>query len=188
MARLRSPEKRGAILEAAVLEIAEAGLGAPTAQIAKRAGVAAGTLFTYFATKEELLNELYLELKTETYARVNACFPYKKSLELRTQHIWSSFLEWALEFPEKRKVAVQLNLSNVITPETRAKAAAGRGSVDSTLQELGKLAAMRDLPAGFPAAMMSAMQEATMDFVARQPKRREELISQAFKLFWRAMR
>ena len=39
-------------------EIAEVGLGAPTAKIARRAGVAAGTLFTYFANKEELLNEL----------------------------------------------------------------------------------------------------------------------------------
>jgi len=53
MARVRSPAKRTAILRAAVHEIAEAGLGAPTAKIARRAGVAAGTLFTYFATKEE---------------------------------------------------------------------------------------------------------------------------------------
>ena len=58
MARVRSPEKRSAILRAAVHEIAEVGLGAPTAKIAGRAGVAAGTLFTYFANKEELLNEL----------------------------------------------------------------------------------------------------------------------------------
>lgn len=35
-------------------EIAEVGLGAPTAKIAMRAGVAAGTLFTYFANQEEL--------------------------------------------------------------------------------------------------------------------------------------
>ena len=52
MARARSPEKRGAILEAAVHEIAEEGLGAPTAKIARRAGVAAGTLFTYFETRK----------------------------------------------------------------------------------------------------------------------------------------
>jgi hypothetical protein len=46
MARVRSPEKRSAILRAAVYEIAKTGLGAPTAKIAGRAGVAAGTLFT----------------------------------------------------------------------------------------------------------------------------------------------
>src|ERR1700738_5452259 len=104
MARVRSPEKRSAILRAAVYEIAEAGLGAPTAKIARRAGIAAGTLFTYFANKEELLNELYLELKGEVYARVNSNFPHKGNLERRARHIWSSFLDWAIEFPEKREV------------------------------------------------------------------------------------
>src|SRR5258708_14323324 len=113
MARLRSPEKRTAILLAAVHEIAEAGLGAPTAKIARREGVAAGTLFTYFANKEELLNELYFELKGDVYTRINANFPHKGSLECRARHIWSSVLDWAIEFPEKRKASVQLNVSDL---------------------------------------------------------------------------
>jgi AcrR family transcriptional regulator len=188
MARVKSPEKRSAILQAAVYEIAEAGLGAPTAKIAERAGIAAGTLFTYFANKEELLNELYLELKVEVYTRIDAGFPHKGSLERRTWHIWSSSLDWAVEFPEKRKVSVQLNVSDLITLETRTRIAAERGAVDATLSELGKLKVLRGLPAGFATATMSAMQEATMDFIAKQPKQRDELISRAFKVFWRALR
>jgi AcrR family transcriptional regulator len=188
MARVRSPEKRSAILQAAVQEIAEAGLGAPTAKIARRAGVAAGTLFTYFANKEELLNELYLELKGEVYVRVNADFPHKGSLERRAQHIWSSYLDWAIEFPEKRKVSVQLNVSDVITPKTRARITAERDTIDTTLNELGTRGALRGLPAGFAAATMSAMQEATMEFIAKQPKQRKELIERAFQVFWRAVR
>jgi AcrR family transcriptional regulator len=54
MARIKSPEKRNAILQAAVREIAELGLSASTAKIARRAGLATGTLFTYFANKEKL--------------------------------------------------------------------------------------------------------------------------------------
>jgi AcrR family transcriptional regulator len=187
MARVRSPAKRIAILRAAVHEIAEAGLGAPTAKIARRAGVAAGTLFTYFATKEELLNELYLELKGEVYTRINADFPHKGNLKRRARHIWSSALNWAIEFPEKRKASMQLNVSDMITPETRARTATQRGTVDGTLSELGNRGALRGLPAGFAAATMAAMQEATMEFIAKQPKRREELIEQGFKLFWRAL-
>jgi AcrR family transcriptional regulator len=61
-----------------VQEIAEAGLGAPTAKIARRAGLATGTLFTYFANKEKLLNELYLELKIEVYRRVDTNFRLKR--------------------------------------------------------------------------------------------------------------
>jgi AcrR family transcriptional regulator len=117
MARIKSPEKRSAILQAAVREIAEVGLGAPTAKIARRAGLATGTLFTYFANKEKLLNELYLELKIEVYRRVNTNFPGKANLERRARHVWSSSLDWAIVFPEKRKVSVLLNVSDLITLE-----------------------------------------------------------------------
>jgi AcrR family transcriptional regulator len=188
MARVRSPEKRSAILQAAVHEIAEAGLGAPTAKIARRAGVAAGTLFTYFANKEELLNELYLDLKGEVYTRLNANFPHKASLERRARHIWSSSLDWAMEFPEKRKVSAQLNLSDVITPETRIRTAAQRDTIDRTLSELGTRGVLRGLPAGFAAATMAAMQEATTEFIAKQPKQREQLIERGFQVFWRTLR
>jgi AcrR family transcriptional regulator len=188
MARVRSPEKRTAILQAAVHEIAKAGLGAPTAKIARRAGVAAGTLFLYFANKEQLLNELYLELKGEAYKRINANFPHQGTLERRARHLWSSYLDWALQFPEKRKVSMQLNVSDVITPETRAKTAADRGAVDQTLSELGARGAMRGLPAGFAGSSMAALQEATMEFIAKQPKQRKELMEKAFHVWWRAWR
>ena len=188
MARVRSPEKRNAILQAAVHEIAEVGLGAATAKIARRAGVASGTLFTYFANKEELLNELYLDLKSEVYTRLNADFPHKASLERRARHLWSRSLDWAIEFPEKRKVSARLNLSDVITPETRMRTAAQRGTIDRTFGELGTRGSLRGLPAGFAAATMAAMQEATSEFIAKQPKQRKQLIEQGFQVFWRAMR
>lgn len=188
MARLRSPEKRRAILEAAVIEIAEAGLGAPTAKIAKRAGLAEGTLFTYFATKEELLNELYVELKLEVFERLNADFPLRASIRERAWHVWSSSLEWAIEFPQKRKVSVQLNLSDVVKAETRERTAEKRGQIDALFRELAERETLRDLPAGFAAATMAAMQEATMDFIARGPRQRKVLIERGFALFWRAVR
>lgn len=188
MARVRSPEKRTAILLAAVHEIAEVGLVASTANIARRADVAAGTLFTYFASKEELLNELYLELKTEVYARVNADFPYKGSLEARAHHIWASYLDWAIESPKKRKVSVQLNVSDVISAETRRKTAGERELVESTLGELAARRALRGLPVGFAASTMAAMQDATLEFIAKHPRQRKELIERAFQVFWRAVR
>ena len=63
--RPRSDEKRSAILQAATRVIVMQGLSAPTAGIAKEAGVANGSLFTYFETKTDLFNHPYLELKAE---------------------------------------------------------------------------------------------------------------------------
>ncbi len=186
MARRRDPEKRRAILDAAVEEIAEAGLSAATAKIAKRAGLAEGTLFTYFATKDELLNELYVELKSEVYARVNAGFPRKASLEQRAWHVWSASIGWATESPGRRKVSVQLSLSDAVTAETRERVAEERGAVDSMFAELETRDALRGIPKGFGAATMAAMQDATLDFVGRYPKQRKALVERGFALFWRA--
>jgi len=80
-----------------------------------------------------------------------------------------------------------LNVSDRITPETRMRTAAQRGTIDGTLSELGTRGALRG-PAGFAAATMAAMQEATMEFMAKQPKQREELIERAFQVLWRAVR
>lgn len=65
MARPKSEDKKQALLEAATQAIAQSGIAASTAVIARNAGVAEGTLFRYFATKDELINTLYLHLKQD---------------------------------------------------------------------------------------------------------------------------
>ncbi|WP_224392465.1 TetR/AcrR family transcriptional regulator [Pseudonocardia sp. ICBG1293] len=61
MTTSRRPERtdatrnRSSLLAAAEVEFAEHGLGASMADIARRAGVAKGTVFRHFATKEELI-------------------------------------------------------------------------------------------------------------------------------------
>jgi AcrR family transcriptional regulator len=185
MARARSPEKRQAILQAAVREIAEAGLGASTARIAKGAGLAEGTMFTYFPSKEDLLNELYIELKAEVYRRINVGFPRESGLRECVRHIWTEYLQWAMEKPDERKVSVLLNLSTVVSVATRDRISAERGAVAETMGGLDERGAFKDLPAGFASSAMTAMQEAVMDMAAKKPRQRAVLIEQAFDAFWR---
>ncbi len=188
MARARSPEKREALLRAAVREIAGAGLGASTAKIAKGAGLAEGTMFRYFASKDDLFNELYVELKTEAYQRIQAGFPDGAALRARAQHIWTEYLRWAMEKPEERKVSVLLNLSAVVTAATRERVNGERGVVADTMEELGERGAFKDLPAGFASSAMLAMQEAVMEMAAKKPRQRAALVAQAFDAFWRMVK
>ena len=58
-----SADKREAILAAALRLIARLGLHAtPMSAVAREAGVAAGTLYLYFPSKEAMINALYLEV------------------------------------------------------------------------------------------------------------------------------
>ncbi len=60
MARNSDGKKREAILDAAVVEIARQGYYQTTvAMIARRAGVADGTIYLYFSNKEEILFSLF---------------------------------------------------------------------------------------------------------------------------------
>jgi AcrR family transcriptional regulator len=185
MARAKSPEKRRAILEAAVREIAQAGLGASTAKIAKGAELAEGTLFTYFATKDDLLNELYIELKSEAYCRINANFPHAAELRQRARHVWTEYLHWAIEKPNERKASMQLNVSDVVTAETRERVGSESGAVAQTIGEVAARGAFKDLPPRFASSAMAAMQEAVLDTVARKPRLKAMLIEKGFEAFWR---
>ncbi len=66
MARKRTPEKRGRILDAAVKVFARKGyFAARVADIASQAGVADGTIYLYFQNKEDILVSLFDEIMAE---------------------------------------------------------------------------------------------------------------------------
>ncbi len=66
MARPRTDDKRKRILQAAVKVFARRGyFAARVSEIAKRAGVADGTIYLYFRNKEDILVRLFEEVMTE---------------------------------------------------------------------------------------------------------------------------
>jgi len=83
---------------------AERGIGhAPTSAISAAAGVAEGTLFTYFKTKDELLNELYRELRKEM-DREMVDYPFTADAHTRLRYVWDRYLSLAIEYPKLLKV------------------------------------------------------------------------------------
>ncbi|GGA40695.1 hypothetical protein GCM10010917_27430 [Paenibacillus physcomitrellae] len=52
-----------------------AGASASTIKIAKKAGVAEGILFVYFPTKDDLLNQLFLDLKSDLMGFIIIDYP-----------------------------------------------------------------------------------------------------------------
>src|ERR1700682_4638297 len=120
LARPKSEDKRNAILDAATRLFAERGLtAAPTSEISKQAGVAEGTLFTYFKTKDDLINALYREIKLELADAMMSDFPRKKKVGARLRHVWDRYVNWGIANPNQRKVLAQLTVSEVLTKESR---------------------------------------------------------------------
>jgi AcrR family transcriptional regulator len=187
MARPLSEDKRTAILEAATEAVATLGVSAPTAKIAKGAGVAEGTLFTYFANKDELLNRLYLELKMDLRDAVIAGYPAGKSLIDRSRHFWDRYIGWGSAYPLKRRAMRQLAVSDRITEETKKLLGDAFGEVNDMMRECAAGGAMRHQPPSFVSAIMSAIADATMDFIAREPAQAKRYTKAGFDAFWNAV-
>jgi AcrR family transcriptional regulator len=187
MARPRSEDKRNAILDAAAEVVARLGTGAPTATIARDAGVAEGTLFTYFASKDELLNELYLELKTDLSDAMTRGYPSDKSLIERTRHVWNSYVGWGLAHPLKHKAMTQLGVSDRVTAKTRKICAQAFAEINQTIREILAGGVLKDQPPAFAAAILGAMADTTMDFIAREPRRAKHFTKAGFDAFWKAV-
>lgn len=187
MARQKSEDKRNALLAAATDVVAEQGLGAPTARIARQAGVAEGTLFTYFGSKDELLNALYLELKGDLREAIMAAYPRSGAVRERAWHAWKSYVEWGVAHPPRRRALAQLAVSDRITPETRAAGEAAFGDLAALVAQRVAEGTLRDQPPGFTPAVMAALAELTMDFVIRHPAQGERYTAAGFEAFWRAI-
>jgi AcrR family transcriptional regulator len=187
MARPKSEDKRNAILAAAAEVVAEQGLGAPTARIAKLAGVAEGTLFTYFDNKDELLNQLYLDIKAELREVMMTTYPKQASVRDRAQHVWDKFVDWGVAQPQKRRAMAQLSVSERLTDCTRATGMQSFTDINVMIQASVASGALRDQPPAFVSAIMAALAETTMDFIAREPDNADRYRKAGFEAFWHAI-
>ncbi|WP_242110283.1 TetR/AcrR family transcriptional regulator [Luteimonas aquatica] len=188
MARPRSEDKRNAILAAATEVFAGHGLSAPTVRIAREAKVAEGTLFTYFRTKDELLNQLYLALKLEMRETMMAAYPHRAGIRERLHHLWCQYVGWGMAQPDKRKVMLQLAMSAAIDERSRAISTEAFAEVGALLQESMRSGLLRDgLPAEFVPAILGALAEMTMDLILRAPDQAEGHTRIGFEACWNAI-
>jgi AcrR family transcriptional regulator len=191
MARPKSEDKRNAILTAAIAVFAEKGIwSTPTSAISKAANVAEGTLFTYFSTKDLLLNELYRLLKLELAGVLMADFPQTASLRRKLYHIWERYVSWGIANPLKLKVLNQLGVSDKITPESRAVGYAPFAEIERLAVDSIRRKQIYDYPVSFIAAIFSNMAETTMAAMADKARSRGAGVDycvSGFEVFWRGI-
>jgi len=184
MARLKSEDKRNAILTAATEVFADRGLSAPTAAITERAGVAEGTLFTYFKTKDELINALYREIKLDLADAMMSSFPRKSSVRNRLRHVWDRSLEWGLANQSQHKVLKQIMIWGGLTDESKRAGSAPFLEIETMAQDAIAQRLMKDLPQSFVGATMGVLSETVIDFARADPERAEAYKASGFEMLW----
>jgi len=187
VARPRSADRRSAILSAATYVVAVDGPGATTAAIAAKAGISNGSLFVYFDTKASLLNELYVDLKTEMGAAAVDGLPAEKDAREQVLHMWNQWLYWATSFPEKRRALAQLDVSDDVTVDSHLIVRAALSGIADLLERSRVDGPMREAPLGFVLTLTSAVADATVDSIIRDPAHAEANGRIAFDAVWRML-
>ena len=97
---MKISDKRNDIMQAALELIAEQGFhGAPMAEIAEKAGVAAGTIYRYFESKDVLITELHRELEDKIMAVLQEGYPSVRPLRERFLYLIRELLRYFITNP-----------------------------------------------------------------------------------------
>jgi AcrR family transcriptional regulator len=113
-------EKRDAILAAALRLIARFGLhNTPMSAVAREAGIAVGTVYLYFPSKEAMINALYRELLGDQFRSATVPPPADASAPEALWTAWHGLARWHLDHSEASNVIEQCRAAGILNAETR---------------------------------------------------------------------
>lgn len=182
--RLVNNNLEAPLLTAAARLVSRHGLEVPAARIAKAAGVTEAAMFEVFASKEVLLNALYVQIHCNLCCKLHECVIPGAPLLERARAIWDSYIDWGLAYPDWRGARHRLMVSDILTEKTRKTETLLFPDV-SVLESASESDVFGEHPPRFGETIFIALVEATIDFASREPGRADEYKLIGFNAHWR---
>jgi len=187
MVRNLSPERREKFLSSALkLFVANGVQHTSTAAIAQEACSAAGTLFLYFPTKQDLINELVLQICRGQADRIKPLLLPSLSVRDTFFTIWDSTIRYFLENMDAYQYVQQVRdsgmLGEVVERETEKLFVYYYEVIQRGLAER----CIKPYPIELSGGILYYAIVAVMNLIKRQPDRlkQEEYIQSGFEIFW----
>jgi len=185
-------DKQKEILAAALKLFVEFGFhGTPTSRIAKEAGVANGTLFHYFKTKDELVVALYNGIKNDLNGFLYARISDSDSIEERFKSLFINSIKWALKNNEGFYFVQQFHFSphlSLVSPEEIEKQTSGHIRL---LQEAIQAGAIKSMPTDLIYTMISSQIYGIHQYLATAALPTDEedkIIGESFEMIYKMLK
>jgi len=191
MIRKLAPDKRRNFLDAALkLFVANGVQNTSTAAIAKEAGTAAGTLFLYFPTKQDLINELVLEMAREQSEYINTLLDPSLSVRDTFFTIWSGTIRWFLKNMDLYEYNQQVRDTGIVEEAVAQETGTFFGYFYEAIQKGLDEGALRPYPLEVIGGFLYQDIVAVMNLMRTQtrPEKQEEIIQVGFDIFWDGIR
>jgi AcrR family transcriptional regulator len=187
MVRTLNPERRNAFLSAALkLFVANGVQNTSTAEIAREAGTAAGTLFLYFPTKQALISELALIIGREQADNIQSRLEPSLSARDTFFNIWSGAVGWFLDHVEAYRYIQQVRDSGMVSESVVQESNQFFRFYYEAIQKGLQEGAIKPYPPEVIGGFLYHGVLAVTNLLLAQPDpvQREEVIRMGFDIFW----
>ncbi|MBN1664657.1 MAG: TetR/AcrR family transcriptional regulator [Deltaproteobacteria bacterium] len=132
-------DKRTVILDAALQLFSENGFhGTPMTLLAEKANVGIGTIYRYFKNKEEVISNLYKELKSESVAAMRENISRDMPIREQFINIFENMLKYYIANPQKFLFMEQYSYSPFINSSTKQEVCSAYAESLVSFFEYGK--------------------------------------------------
>jgi AcrR family transcriptional regulator len=181
-------DKKEKILQAALKLFITVGFdGTSTSKIVTQAEVSNGTLFHYFKTKEELINELFLKGKSDYREYLLNNMKSWENTKSRIFQFWSACLEWISNNPESIAFYDMFSSSPYIDKLTIEQASRGFDFFDQIIIEGIANESLIEAPVELISGYISASINSFKHYRQNNPDQADEYQELAFKMLWRSI-
>jgi AcrR family transcriptional regulator len=181
------PDKRDVIKKTALRLFVERGFyGTPTSLISKEAGIATGTLFWYFPTKEELIDTLYREIKAEAGAAIRKDVDNEAPVRDKLRHVFLNSIGWGIKNPEKRQFMEQFAHSPFVSQRAHDEGMSNFSFLSGIVEEGIRAGEIKNTNTDLIFYFLAFSGSGVTDLVRkiRNPGEQQVLIGQALDLLW----
>jgi AcrR family transcriptional regulator len=191
MSRKLSSEKREVFLSTALRLFVERGVqNTSTAEIAKEAGTASGTLFLYFPTKQELIHELVLKIAREQSEATRALLKPSLTVHETFFTIWDGSLRWFMDHMDAYRYVQQVRDSGVIAESVVQETSKYLSYYYDAIQKGWSEGSIKPYPAELIGGILYQNVVAVMNLVRMQSDLDQQAtyIRLGFEIFWNGIR
>lgn len=190
MARPKDDLKRTAIFDATLTLVLQTGFaGLRMADVAKKAGVATGTVYKYFPSKESLIDALFLHQKEIKLREMTEGYQAGEPFLVSFKRMWTNYFTGCITNPERMVFIGQYYRSPFISAATREKIAVMLLPAEALLQRAVQQLLIKDLPVPvILSQLMGAANEIAQFHIDNGLVPLKEQIEQYFEMSWSSIR
>jgi AcrR family transcriptional regulator len=190
MPRVKDQSKIHIIYQATLALVLKSGYAELNmASVAQEAGIATGTIYTYFKNKEDLINQLYLHLKEEKVKLMFKKYNKEDSFYISFRKLWLAYFKISLNEYHKMTFIEQYAYSSIITARTRKKADAILLPMINLLEQAQQEQLIKAIE---PEIILSSITGAVLEIVRyyhnKAKKTSKNAINQCFEMAWNSIR